>query len=143
MIPNHRAAIAMSCNLIEYPADPALCAIASRIIIEHTRSIANMQRIVRMRRLVNPYEDVCTYQRRMDAIMQTMFTEMGTACADNRINCNFMREMIPHHQGAIAMAKTTLRYVICPPLKPILRAILTSQEQGVRQMQQLSRRLGC
>ncbi len=134
----------MSCNLLEYPADPALCAIASRIIVEQTRSVANMQRIeCACARLVNPYEDVCTYQRQMDAIMQTMFTDMGAACADNRINCNFMREMIPHHQGAIAMANTTLQYVICPPLTPILRAIVTSQEQGVRQMRQLLHRLGC
>lgn len=45
--------------------------------------------------------------------------------------------MIPHHEGAIAMAKTTLQYDICPELKAILDAIVTSQTRGVQQMQNL------
>lgn len=144
MMPHHRAAIAMSCNLLEYPTNPALRTIAGRIIVEQTRSIANMRRIESCcARMINPPEDVRAYQRQTDAILRTMFREMGTACADDRIGCDFMREMIPHHEGAIEMAQTALRYAICPPLKPILRAIVASQEQGVGQMRQLLRRWGC
>ena len=144
MIPHHRAAIAMSCNLLEYPTNPALRMIAGRIIVEQTRSIANMQRIESCcARLINLPEDVCAYQRQTDAILQTMFMDMSQACADDRISCEFMREMIPHHEGAIEMAQTALQYEICSPLKPILCAIVASQEQGVRQMRRLLRRREC
>jgi len=65
--------------------------------------------------------------------------EMGSAYATNNINANFMREMIPHHRGAIRMSENALRYNICPELKPILDAIITSQQKGIEQMNQLLR----
>ena len=65
-------------------------------------------------------------------ITQTMFSQMCNACSDNNINADFMREMIPHHQGAIKMSKNVLQYPICPELDSILQAIITSQEKGVR-----------
>ena len=69
-----------------------------------------------------------------------MFSRMNNACRGNDINWNFMREMIPHHEGAIQMSKNALYFPICPELVPILEAIITSQEKGVRQMKCLLRR---
>lgn len=63
-----------------------------------------------------------------------MYTGMNTACSTDNISDNFMREMIPHHQGAIAMSLNALRYCICPELVPILNTIITSQEKGVKEM---------
>ncbi len=93
--------------------------------------------------LNNSQQDLCLYQRRMDQIMKVMFTDMGNACSDNDININFMREMIPHHRGAVEMSETTLQFDICPELKPILQAIIVSQKRGIRQMQELLRGRGC
>lgn len=58
---------------------------------------------------------------------------MYTACSTDNISDNFMREMIPHHQGAIAMSLTVLRYCICTELVPILNTIITPQEKGVKE----------
>ena len=60
----------------------------------------------------------------------------------DQIDVNFMREMIPHHEGAVRMSENALRYPICPELIPILQAIVTSQRRGVRQMEQLLRCFG-
>ena len=65
--------------------------------------------------------------------------QMCNACSDNNINADFMREMIPHHQGAIKMSKNVLQYPICPELDSILQAIITSQEKGVLEMRRLLR----
>ena len=46
MIPHHRAAILMSCNLLKYTKNEALQNIAFNIIKEQTRSIENMRRIL-------------------------------------------------------------------------------------------------
>ena len=85
----------------------------------------------------NSPQELDAYQRGMDQIMDTMFSEMEHACAVNNINVSFIHEMIPHHQGAIRMSELTLKASICPQLPPILHAIITSQKRGVMQMEQL------
>ena len=75
--------------------------------------------------------------------MRNMFCRMEEARAVNELGCNFMREMIPHHQGAVEMSANALQYHICPELRPVLNAIIASQQRGIRQMRRLLRRLGC
>lgn len=140
MIPHHRAAIEMSKNLLKYTTCIPLQDIAKRIITEQTESIRNMEAALKCCSLhKNTRPELRDYNRRMDDIMVTMFTQMGSAPACNDINTDFMREMIPHHEGAIRMAKNALDYPICPELIPILRSIISSQEKGVCQMKELLR----
>ena len=141
MIPHHRAAIEMSQNLLQYTTFVPLQNIASRIISEQTKSIEDMEAVLEScSAQENTGQECCLYRRRLDQITQTMFADMENACTTNNINANFMREMIPHHLGAIRMSEHALRFPICPELVPILRAIITSQRRGVREMRQL---LGC
>lgn len=138
MIPHHCAAVEMSQNILKYTTNIQVQEIALQIVAEQTRSIENMRSIqCACGRSCNSRQDICMYQRRINQIMQRMFSEMSGAGAVNNINVNFLREMIPHHRGAIEMAQTALRCNICPELRPILRAIITSQQRGVAEMQQL------
>lgn len=144
MIPHHQAAIEMSQNILQYTTYIPLQEIACSIIAEQTKSIETMQEIqcaCEMRK--NCSQDLCLYQRRMDQIMQNMFAKMSCAPDTNQINADFLQEMIPHHMGAIEMSKTTLQYDICPQLKPILDAIITSQQKGVQKMRCLLRNRTC
>lgn len=144
MIPHHRAAIEMSHNILRFTTNIPLQDIASGIITEQTKSITNMQEIQHFcGRLCNCERDLRLYQRRTDQIMQTMFHQMENARTTNNINANFMWEMIPHHMGAVELSKNALQYDICSELKPVLDAIITSQEKGIRQMRQLLRSIGC
>lgn len=144
MIPHHRAAIEMSHNLLQYTTNVPLQDIASQIISEQTKSIENMRQIQCSCEMPeNTRQELCLYQRSMDQIMQNMFSRMGNAPGTNQINRDFIKEMIPHHQGAIEMSQTTLQYDICPQLKPILNAIIVSQKRGVVQMSQLLGNMGC
>lgn len=144
MIPHHRAAIEMSENILKYTTNLTLQNIAANIIKEQTKSIANMEKILNScSELINSDNDVYLYQRRVDNILKTMFSGMENAYTTNEINCDFMREMIPHHKGAVEMSKNVLQYDICPDLKPILYAIISSQEKGIAEMQRLLRRIGC
>lgn len=140
MIPHHRAAIEMSKNILTYTTSITVQNIAEQIIDEQTQSIDDMKKILgRCSKRPDCEYNICSYQRKMDHIMNAMFHEMGNTCATNQLNANFMREMIPHHIGAIRMANTTLEYPICPELKPMLYAIISSQQREVRQMQRLLR----
>ena len=138
MIPHHMAAIEMSRNILRYTTNVPLQKIAQNIVSEQTKSIDNMRLAESgCASLQNSERDVKLYQRRADQIMRTMFAEMLSASATNNINADFIREMIPHHRGAIEMSKNALQYEICPELKPILEAIIKSQEKGIMQMRRL------
>lgn len=144
MIPHHRAAIEMSKNILSYTDNCKLQTIAQNIISEQTRSIQDMQEaLCCCIKAANSCSDLCEYQCRMNNIMRNMFSEMNCTCTDNNIDCNFIREMIPHHMGAVKMSQTALCYCICEELRPILEAIITSQERGIEEMQELARCLGC
>lgn len=140
MIPHHRAAIQMSENILPHLSRGPLRTIAQGIVTEQTKSIADMEAVLPCcAALCSPARDLSLYQRRIGHILKTMFAEMGTAPETNCLDINFMREMIPHHEGAIRMSETALKYGVCPELAPILRAIITSQTRGVAQMRALLR----
>lgn len=141
MIPHHMAAVEMSRNLLKYnPCEP-LRTIAKNIISMQEQGIQEMTEALKScHKLINSSQDLCLYQHRYEQIVDNMFSQMNNACSDNNISANFMREMIPHHQGAIYMSENALRYCVCSQLQPILENIIVSQRQGVREMNRL---LGC
>lgn len=144
MIPHHRAAIEMSENILQYTTNLAIQEIAENIICEQTKSIADMEAILSCcRAMTNSRKSVCRYQAQIEPVFNTMFRRMQTAKAVNDINCNFLREMIPHHEGAVSFSEITLRHNICPQLVPILEDIITSQKHGICRMERLLNTLCC
>lgn len=141
MIPHHMAAVEMSKNLLRYNPCAPLRSLAESIIAMQEQGMEEMTKALKSchRQLSSP-QDLCLYEHRYRQITHCMFREMSNACSDNNISANFMREMIPHHQGAIYMSENALRYCVCPQLQPILENILVSQRQEVREMNRL---LGC
>lgn len=144
MIPHHRAAIEMSENILQYTTNLAIEEIAENIICEQTKSIADMEAILSCcGNMSNSRESVCRYQSQIEPVFNSMFNRMRTAKATNDINCCFLREMLPHHEGAVAFSEITLRQNICPQLVPILNSIITSQKRGICQMERLLDALCC
>ena len=140
MIPHHLAAIEMSKNVLLYTTCRPLQQIANHIIVSQTNSISNMQSILdHCEAHCNTAEELQLYQRRINLVINRMFSLMGGAPETNQISKNFMKEMIPHHEGAIEMSKNALKYDICPELIPILCSIISSQQKGVQEMQALLR----
>lgn len=140
MIPHHRAAIQMSHNILKDTRLAPLQKIARNIIVEQTKSIANMKSALNCcSQLCSTEQELCLYQRRFQGITQTMFSDMKNAGVSNHLSASFMREMIPHHRGAIEMSQNALRFPLCPELMPILEAIIVSQRKGIQEMEQLLR----
>lgn len=89
------------------------------------------------RMLTNNEIEQSEYLIRFEMIAKTMFVEMGAAPVTNGVNANFVREMIPNHQDAVRMSNNALQFSICPELKPILYAIITTQSEGIRKLKLL------
>lgn len=135
MIPHHMAAINMCQNLLQYTTDIPLQNMALAIITEQEKGISNMTAIANQcKSCTNSDADVSEYSCKIRRIMQTMFTDMTSARTTNNINADFMREMIPHHMGAVKMCGAALSYNICSGLRPILESVISTQEKEIREM---------
>lgn len=66
-----------------------------------------------------------------------MFKEMESVPLTGSADEIFLRQMIYHHEGAIAMAKSILKYTKNPQLKDLAENIVTTQSRGVNEMKQL------
>lgn len=135
MIPHHCAAIAMSENLLRYTVNIPLQNMALNIISSQKKSIASMSAICpKCRCLPNTGGELDSYWKNYECITHHMFREMKTACTDNCIDANFIREMMPHHQGAVSMSQNALNYSLCPALVPLLKEIIVSQKKEILEM---------
>lgn len=142
MIPHHQAAIYMCENLLEYTNYKPLQEIAKNIINTQTNGIEQMKYIKRNAQcFLNCERDVNCYITKYLSITKNMISKMKNSprCID--INLSFVNEMIPHHEGAIAMCENLLKYCIDPRLKNVAESIINEQSQGVRELKEIQRDL--
>lgn len=141
MIPHHCAAIAMSENLLRFTTNIPLQNIAENIIFSQQKSIENMREAYpKCQACTNSPKEIECYEKKNHCIISNMFCQMTSVHSANNIDVTFMREMIPHHKGAVCMSENALDFPLCGELIPQLEAIITSQKEGIIQMQML---LGC
>lgn len=140
MIPHHKAAVEMSKNVLEYSQDEEVIKIAKNIITTQTKGIEALTAAAdRCGEVKNGGDELYLYARRFGIVTDIMFRDMGTAYTDNDISGDFMREMIPHHLGAVRMSENALRFELCQELIPVIEEIIITQNQGIREMERLLR----
>ena len=137
MIPHHQAAVEMCENVLRYTVSESVSTLAQTIIRQQTQGIAEMKDLLcSCGAVCNNCQEVCCYQRRNTQILNTMFSDMEHVSGVG-VEQNFLREMVPHHKGAVQMSENALNFCICQPLRPILRNIIATQEQEIGEMRQL------
>lgn len=142
MIPHHQATIEMSENLLQYTRYQPLQEIAQNIIKMQTEGIQEMEEICKTTYgFPNTPQVVDNYRQKYLEITKNMVERMKNAPRCVNINLNFIHEMIPHHEGAIAMCENLLDYRIDPRLKLVADSIIKEQSEGVKQLKEVQRRL--
>lgn len=138
MIPHHQAAIDMSENLLTYSTYEPLRQMAKKIIKMQTQEIAEMEEIARNTYgFQNMTQEVKKYIEKNFEITNHMIEKMKNTPRSVYINLNFTYEMIPHHEGAIAMCENLLNYRIDPRLKVMADDMMKEQTQGIQEMKEI------
>jgi uncharacterized protein (DUF305 family) len=68
--------------------------------------------------------------------MQAMMMKGDLGAADAEFDLRFLNAMIPHHEGALVMAKDVLSKSKRPEMKKLAQDILSSQQKEIDQMNQ-------
>lgn len=133
MIPHHQGAVDMAKIVLRDGKDPFMRRLAEWIIFIQKIEIAEMNGWLRRKGPpVQPFapEAVDEYKAEMKAMHHAMMVK-PTGDAD----MDFALGMIPHHQGAVEMAATLLRYGKSAELKELARGIVDSQRHEIAYME--------
>jgi uncharacterized protein (DUF305 family) len=130
MIPHHESAVEMA-EIAQQRGESAFVKkLADAIIRTQKAEIARMRR-----------EDAALANAGVDTAdlgvpehMMGMDQDMSTLRSAKPFDPAFMKMMIPHHEGAVTMAKAELARGADPELKRLAREIITAQEREIRQM---------
>jgi uncharacterized protein (DUF305 family) len=76
-----------------------------------------------------------TFAELMNAAMSVMHKGMHSAGSTGEPDHDFVTMMIPHHQGAIDMAKALLLYGKDPQMRRLAQEIITDQQSEIELMQ--------
>ena len=78
-----------------------------------------------------------TYLSEFYNILDDMIQNMTAATLTDSISNNFIAQMIPHHEAAIAMSRNLLQYTTCVPLENIAANIIEEQTASIANMQNI------
>jgi uncharacterized protein (DUF305 family) len=158
MIPHHQGAIDMAEAELRYGHNQQLLRISQEIVVEQLQEIAAMR--IAIGEKVPPYEAALAasvpgaaapvapvprttatlsvtaeapFLEENDADMTRMMADM-TIKPTGEIDRDFVAMMVPHHQGAIAMAEAELRYGHNALLRRIAQEIIVDQMQEIALM---------
>jgi uncharacterized protein (DUF305 family) len=78
--------------------------------------------------------DGAKFMQAMNGTMKKMDAEMSAAPMNGNVDHDFVAMMIPHHQGAVDMAKEELQYGKDPAMRHLAEEIISGQKVEIRTM---------
>lgn len=140
MIPHHQGAVDMAKTVQQNSKRSELLNLAKDIIQAQNKEIAQMRQW-RKAWYPNASDTPMIYDTQMGHMMamspeqmRGMMMQQDLGAADAQFDLRFINAMIPHHEGAITMAKEVLRKTKRPEIQQMAQAIITSQQAEIEQM---------
>ena len=132
MLPHHQGAIDMAKVVLQYGKDAEVNTLAEAVIKAQTAEIEVMKdwmgKTDQAKLPVVPASKEANDQAMATMLKNMMVPYTGDADVD------FLKGMIPHHQGAIDMAKAALKYGQDPTVLKLAQEVETAQEGEIQFM---------
>jgi uncharacterized protein (DUF305 family) len=141
MTPHHQGAIAMAQDVLKNSQRPELRKLANEIIAAQEKEIAQMGEWRKAwypkagDKLVMWHEDMKHSMEMSPEFRKNMMMTMDLGSADAQFDLRFIEAMIPHHEGALVMAKDAIAKSKRPEIQKLAQEILDSQKAEIEQMQ--------
>lgn len=135
MLAHHRGAIAMAEIQLEYGKDDAMRALAENVIAAQQAEIDEMTAWLAEHPDTEPQENTSAMQAAYQKGMDTMHTDMMASVKETDPDMAFAKGMLPHHQGAVAMAETQLEYGKDDAMRALAQNVIDTQQAEITQMQ--------
>ncbi len=132
MIPHHKGAVAMAQVELKYGKDKTMRKLATDIIAAQTSEIAFMQKWLKGQDLKSLKTSSAAKAAAANP-MDKMMTDMAITYSGNA-DVDFARGMVPHHQGAIGMAKVVLKFGKNADIKNLAEAVVAAQTSEIALM---------
>lgn len=141
MIPHHQGAIDMSEIVLKHGRDPSVRKLANEIIAAQKKEIAQMRAWLQRNGSLLAGPDAAAVAKAFTEVNAKMHKDM-TMTFSGRADVDFMRGMIPHHEGAVDMAKVLLQFGKDPELRKLADDVIRTQNEEITMMREWLRRNG-
>ncbi len=142
MIPHHEGALTMAKEALQKSQRQEIKKLAAEIIKAQEAEIAQLKQW-RSLWYPNANKTPMAWHAQMGHSMamsesqrKAMMMDTDLGKPDQNFDLRFMSAMIPHHEGALAMAKDVQKKTKRPEVKKLAQNILQSQQSEIRQMKQ-------
>lgn len=142
MTPHHQGAVSMAKEAQQKSQRTETQKLADNIIKAQNKEINQLQQ---WRKVWYPKTSstLMAYNAQMGHMMpmseeqmKGMMMNSDLGAADAEFDLRFINAMIPHHEGAVTMAKDALSKSKRPEVKQLAQEIITSQQAEINQMKQ-------
>ncbi|MEH1902919.1 DUF305 domain-containing protein [Nostoc sp.] len=142
MIPHHHGAVEMAKEAQQKSKRPEIKKLADNIIKSQNQEITQMKQW-RQAWYPKAGDKPMAYDSQMGHMMEmssdqtkAMMMSQDLGAADAEFDLRFINAMIPHHEGAVTMAKDVLSKSQRPEIKQLAQEIIKAQNTEIKQMQQ-------
>lgn len=133
MIPHHQGAIDMAEILLRYGKDASVKKLANEIIVAQKKEIAQMQAWLAKNGSQPASADSAAVIKAFTDVNTRMHKDM-TMTFSNNADVDFMKGMVPHHIGAVDMAKVLLRFGKDLELRKLAENVVRTQNEEIALM---------
>lgn len=135
MIAHHRGAVDMAGSCATKAQHAEVKTLCANIISSQTKEITQMTEW-RDKWFAGAAPAINMEMPGMSGSMMGMDMKKLGTLSGNDFDLEFMREMIPHHEGAVVMAKEALQRSTKDEIKTLANAIIKAQEAEIKQMKE-------
>jgi uncharacterized protein (DUF305 family) len=142
MTPHHQGALVMAKEVLQKSQRPELRKFANQILADQQKEISQMQKWRKAwypkagKELMGWHAEGNHMMPMTEAQISSMRMDLPLGKADKQFDLRFLNAMIPHHEGAVQMAKELQQKSKRPEMIELAKNIITSQQAEIDKMKQ-------